>query len=81
MNYQDLCQSLTSCISEIAFQDVEENTLLLDDQLIDSFAVLAIITHIEDDLGIMLDPDEVTISRFASIATLASWLLQIQQKS
>ena len=77
MDYEEVSQSLLKCVTEIALDDeVDLHSRLLKDDIIDSFAMLAILTHIEVDLNVEIDPEDISSDQFDSIDKLTRWVLK-----
>lgn len=44
---------------------------LIEDGVIDSLAILMLIKYIEDQFSVSIEPDDVTIENFESVATIS----------
>ncbi|EEB82666.1 acyl carrier protein [Roseobacter sp. GAI101] len=60
--------------SQSAADTLEHDTPLISHGVLDSLNLFMLITFIEDDLGIIIDPDDVTPENFASMDAIAGLL-------
>ena len=62
--------------TEVVFGDdsLTVDTDLLSTGLVDSLGVLLIVEWIEDRLGVEIDPGDVVIEHFASVAAMVTYL-------
>jgi acyl carrier protein len=52
---------------------ITADTLLFTDGIIDSFALVTLLSHIEESCGFRVRPDEVTLDNFDSIARMLAY--------
>ncbi|MBE5870669.1 MAG: acyl carrier protein [Lachnospiraceae bacterium] len=51
-------------------EDIENCTTLVDDNILDSFAIISLVTALEDEFGIMISPAELVPENFNSANAL-----------
>ncbi len=51
-------------------EDIENCTRLVDDNILDSFAIISLVTALEDEFGIMISPAELIPENFNSAKAL-----------
>lgn len=51
--------------------ELDAETPLLKTELIDSMGVLTLVGFVEDEFGIVVNADEVSVENFASVRTIA----------
>jgi acyl carrier protein len=61
--------------------DIQLDTELIDEGLLDSFAAVEMVTHLESELGLRFAPDDFTPAGFASPAALAQLVVTVQSRS
>jgi acyl carrier protein len=54
--------------------DLSDDTPLVDAGVLDSFAMIALVIHIERTFEIKVLPEEATVDRFRSIASIAAYV-------
>ena len=81
MNDEEMSQAIIGLVAEISNQEVERDTALLDDEIIDSFGMLAIINFLEEELSIEIDPADLSGSEFTSVDTIVQWGRSLVEKS
>ena len=70
-----ICDALIEEIADVSEVHVERDTALLEANVLDSFAMLALVGLLEDMLSVNFDPDELATERFKSVTELAAWAL------
>ena len=60
--------------------DYENCDTLIDDGIIDSFAMLSIVSEIEDVLGVELTPEEMTPSNFNSAKSIWALIEKLKEQ-
>ena len=65
--------------SQIAADALENDTPLISRGVLDPLNLFMLITFIEDDLGIIIDPDDITPENFASMDAITG-LLEISAR-
>lgn len=58
--------------------DVNEDDNLLSDGMLDSLAMVRLVTFIESDLGVDIPPEDLIIENFRTINTTADYLQKRQ---
>lgn len=58
--------------------DFEENEALVDDEILDSFAILSIVSEIEDEFDIKLTPADIVPENFNSAKALWEMIERIK---
>lgn len=78
MNGEALVDTLRSFIErELLFEGdppVERDTRLVEEGIIDSMSVVALLGFLEETMGARVDPDDVDIRHFATLDSLAAWV-------
>lgn len=59
--------------------DYETETGLIDDQLLDSFAIISLVSELEDAFDISIDAAEMTPENFNSAANLWKMVERLQE--
>ena len=62
----------------IEVQDITPETLLFSSGIIDSFALVSIMTFVETEGGIRISPSDVNLSNFDSIARILDYVSREQ---
>lgn len=76
----DLVSIEKALIEEIAIilaAPVDADTDLLADAGLDSFSTMQVIVFLEEEFGIQVPEDQFDINKFASVATIAGWVLPL----
>lgn len=60
---------------------IENSSLLFEENLIDSFGVLELISFIEKEFRVSLSPSEVTIENFISIDKISALVIKHNKKN
>ena len=60
--------------------DYRECTTLIDDGLLDSFAILSIVGEIEDEFGVSVTPAEIIPENFNSAEALWAMVQRLQEE-
>ena len=74
MNDKKLMQTLRRCLSEFSAVVPAEEDLLFDLGILDSFSMLQFVLSVEECLGLRLDPGEINIDNFGSLARVARFV-------
>lgn len=74
----DVNSFLKSQISELAFQEVENNTPLVSSKLLDSISIVDLVVAIEAHLGIRIASNEITQENFDTIEQIEIFLARKQ---
>ena len=61
--------------------DYETETGLIDDHLLDSFAIISLVSELEDAFDISIDAAEVTPENFNSAANLWKMVERLQEEA
>ncbi len=61
--------------------EIERDTLLFSSGLIDSFALVALMTHIENATGFLIPPTDVKLDNFDSIERILAYLRRVTDAS
>ena len=67
--------AITAYVREEALQGREDveltpTTPLVEDEILDSLGIFALVGFLEDRFGVTIEPEEVTFDNFATIATI-----------
>ncbi len=76
----DLVSIEKALIEEIAIilaVPVDADTDLLADAGLDSFSTMQVIVFLEEEFGVQVPEDQFDINKFASVATIAGWVLPL----
>lgn len=71
----DIAQKLKDFICEhagLSADDIANDTLLFTDGYIDSFTMASLIGFLEEELGVEVDPSDVTLENFDSIDAIVA---------
>lgn len=79
LNPVNTSQTLIRYISEELFAHLEDNSLTEDDDLlmsgrVDSLGVMRLVAFIEEECGVMIPPEDVTLENFRSVRLIAAYL-------
>ncbi len=61
--------------------DFENCTTLIDDHILDSFAILSLVSEIEDAFDVEVSPAELTPANFNSAKTLWAMIERLQDEA
>ena len=73
LTYQNLHDFLVEELS-IGATDISPDTLLFSSGLVDSFALVTLMTHIENETGHMIAPGDVKLENFDSLSRILEYL-------
>ena len=62
----------------IELEDVKNDSLLFSTGIVDSFALVTLMMHIENSTGIRVNPGDVTLENFDSIERILSFVTRQQ---
>ena len=66
---------IISLLNEIRpYENIDSDTNLLDDGILDSMAILGFVTRLEDELDIIVPEDSITRANFATVETISVFL-------
>lgn len=54
--------------------EVRDDAPLIEAGVLDSFGMIALVIHIEEEFGIKVPPEEATVGRFRSISSIAAYI-------
>ena len=77
MDHTKIVSAIEQALSEVLERPVSgmaEETRLFEDLHLDSTSVLELLMALEDTVGIEVDPENLEISDFKTIATLADYI-------
>lgn len=60
---------------------IEADTKLIDEEVVDSLGVFILISFLEEQFGLELEPDEVTFDNFASVRAIADLVRDKQARA
>lgn len=72
----DIEKQLIIYFKEEVGADVDVNTALVEENVIDSMGVMELIAYMEETFGIELDLDDLTIENFETIAAIKTLMSQ-----
>lgn len=52
--------------------DLDDDTQIWEEELIDSMGIMMLIAHIEDEYGVDIDVDDVDVEHFQSVRTITA---------
>jgi acyl carrier protein len=58
--------------------DVQEHTPLFSAGIVDSFAVISLMTYLETEGGIRIDPDDVNLENMDSIGRILDFVARVK---
>lgn len=61
--------------------DYENCTTLIDDGILDSFAILSVVGELEDEFGVSVTPAEIIPENFNSAQALWNMIQKLQEES
>ena len=73
---ENIEQLLMEYLSEEILQDKEwvvltEDTQLIDENVLDSLGIFVVISFLETELDVEIEPEEVTLENFSSVRTIS----------
>ncbi len=80
MNHEKICDELIDYVTQISNADIQKDTPLLGQGIVDSFNVLQIVAFIEEHFRVVVDPEELPIEGFHSVETLANWIQGLEKE-
>ncbi|MDI3408218.1 acyl carrier protein [Streptomyces cavernicola] len=69
-----------AALSEVLEREITgltEEARLLEDLHLDSTSVMEMLMHLEDSLGIVIDPENLDMEDFQSVGTLTAYLARV----
>lgn len=74
-------EKLLEILEEIApGEDVENCTTLIDDHILDSFAILSLVSELEEEFDIEVSPAELIPDNFNSAAALWGMICRLKEE-
>ena len=61
-------------------EDYENSTTLVDDNILDSFAIISLVAAIEDNFGVVVSPAELIPENFNSAEALWAMITRLQDE-
>ncbi|MBP3718039.1 MAG: acyl carrier protein [Eubacterium sp.] len=61
-------------------EDYENSTTLVDDNILDSFAIISLVAAIEDNFGVVVSPAELVPDNFNSAEALWAMITRLQDE-
>jgi acyl carrier protein len=58
--------------------DFASNESLIDDGIIDSFDIITLIAEIDDRIGVLIPPEELTPENFNSLASICALIARLE---
>ena len=77
MNHEQLCRELIEFVQQLTDLAPTMESRLLEEQMVDSFVMLNIVTQLEDWLEIEVDVEDLDADRFETIDSIARWGLEM----
>ncbi|WP_230397278.1 acyl carrier protein [Novisyntrophococcus fermenticellae] len=74
---EKLLEILEDVVPDVDFEGCET---LIDDGLLDSFAILTIVGELEDEFGVSVTPAEIVPENFNSAKALWSMVLRLKEE-
>lgn len=76
MDLNEIKTYIKDVIEESTGASVEDDTMLFDEEILDSMSILFLIGSIESQFDVELPPDEVVQSNYESVERIANYVLQ-----
>jgi acyl carrier protein len=54
--------------------DVRDDASLIDAGVVDSFGLIALVIHLEEEFGVKVNPEEATADRLRSVSSIADYI-------
>jgi acyl carrier protein len=70
-------------VDELAIDDghIGPETLLFSSGLVDSFSLVSLLTHIENEAGLQIPPSDINLNNFDNIKSMLSYLGTIENRA
>ncbi|MFE0190358.1 MULTISPECIES: acyl carrier protein [unclassified Streptomyces] len=81
MDRQQMVGTIQSALSGVLERDVpgvSEETRFFDDLHLDSTSILELLMALEEEVGFTVDPEEIDMDDFVSVATFIDYLERVQ---
>ena len=78
MDHEALCHSILDYFSAVVLLDIDRNTSLMEDEILDSFDRVGVIGRREQLLNISVEPEQFGEAPFENIDSLANWALALK---
>lgn len=73
-NMEEIKEYLKELIEEATGESVDDDTMLFEEEILDSMSILYLIGEIESQYDIELPPDEVVESNYGSVEAMAQYI-------
>jgi acyl carrier protein len=80
MDSKQRTDAILTFLREILHPDIQEDTALVEEGLLDSFAAVEVITFLEDEFGITIQPTDVKREDVANVRAMAALVERISAK-
>lgn len=71
---EEIKEYLKELIAEATGEDVEDDTMLFEEEILDSMSILYLIGEMESHFDVELPPDEVVESNYGSVNAMADYI-------
>jgi acyl carrier protein len=77
LKHEQLCRELIAFVQQLTDLAPTMESRLLEEQMVDSFVMLNIVTQLEDWLEIEVEVEDLDVDRFETIDSIARWGLEM----
>ena len=78
----DIIKKIILLLGEVKpYEEINEETKLIDDKILDSMSVLVFVTLLEDNLDIEVPDEEITRDNFANVGTIEELISRLKEKT
>ena len=81
LEHEAVCDAILDYLSGVVLVEIHRNSKLQEDELLDSFDKVGLIGHLEELLGISVEPEQLIDGIFTNIDSIADWALQLKAAS
>jgi acyl carrier protein len=70
-------------VDELAVENdqIGPETMLFSTGLVDSFSLVSLLTHIENEAGVQIPPSDINLNNFDNITSMLSYLGMIKHRA
>lgn len=82
LGHEELCEKVIALIYELTDTEdkIDIDTLLIDEGIMDSFTMVALLAGLEELLGIYIDAEDVVAHHFVTAESIAQWANTLARK-
>jgi len=74
MDLTEIIEYVKGVIEDSTGSSVDDDTLLFDEEILDSMSILYLIGELESEYDVELPPDEVVQSNYATVTKIAEYV-------